>query len=190
MVLKIFDIFTNYTASLLYVITRSFEYTALFKPDGSRPVNSEKYVVGIGYNPKKGEEGLAILESTLAEWPSAMNMPSTLIPSHIMQGDRKFCSSFLKAAREMTATQTKALSNVFSLLDTWLSNPGKGQTNTFDNKGKNLKGGKGKGKGKNKGCKGKGKSGKEKSGLYGCKKSAKGSQPYDRLEYDFLVRNP
>ena len=44
-VCKIFDVFTPFTAGLLYILHRHFESFALVKPITSRPANSERYVV-------------------------------------------------------------------------------------------------------------------------------------------------
>ena len=48
-VYKIYDIFTEYTLDLLYILHRSYTAFAVFKPATSRPGNSEKYVVCLGY---------------------------------------------------------------------------------------------------------------------------------------------
>lgn len=44
-VIKIFDIFTKFTTSLLYILVSEFEVCHFCKPAASRPSNSEKYVV-------------------------------------------------------------------------------------------------------------------------------------------------
>ncbi|KAF9926684.1 FtsJ methyltransferase domain-containing protein 2 [Linnemannia zychae] len=44
-VVKVFDIFTPVTASLVWILSRSFEKICVMKPLTSRPMNSERYVV-------------------------------------------------------------------------------------------------------------------------------------------------
>ena len=44
-VIKIFDIFTDFTVKLLYFLTIFFEKVIITKPFTSRPANSEKYVI-------------------------------------------------------------------------------------------------------------------------------------------------
>jgi len=49
MILKIFDTTFRATLELLWILSTVFERTALVKPHTSRPANSERYWVGIGY---------------------------------------------------------------------------------------------------------------------------------------------
>ncbi|KAL0231797.1 hypothetical protein GEMRC1_011201 [Eukaryota sp. GEM-RC1] len=44
-VLKVFDIFTPFTVSLLYYLYVSFRKFSIFKPVTSRPANSERYII-------------------------------------------------------------------------------------------------------------------------------------------------
>ncbi|CAG8679949.1 12382_t:CDS:2, partial [Acaulospora morrowiae] len=44
-VLKVFDIFTPFTAALIWILYRHFEKICIIKPLPSRPANSERYVV-------------------------------------------------------------------------------------------------------------------------------------------------
>ncbi|KAL0211567.1 hypothetical protein RCL1_005193 [Eukaryota sp. TZLM3-RCL] len=44
-VLKVFDIFSPFTVSLLYILYASFQRFSIFKPVTSRPANSERYIV-------------------------------------------------------------------------------------------------------------------------------------------------
>ncbi|VDP11960.1 unnamed protein product [Soboliphyme baturini] len=48
-VCKLFDTLTAFSVGLLYLLWRSFDRVCLHKPKTSRPANSEKYVVCIGY---------------------------------------------------------------------------------------------------------------------------------------------
>lgn len=44
-VCKLFDIFTQFSVGLVYLMYRAFEQVSIFKPNTSRPANSERYIV-------------------------------------------------------------------------------------------------------------------------------------------------
>ncbi|XP_031833970.1 cap methyltransferase 1 isoform X2 [Nomia melanderi] len=44
-VTKLFDIFTTFSAGLVYIMYRCFDEVCLFKPNSSRPANSERYLI-------------------------------------------------------------------------------------------------------------------------------------------------
>ncbi|XP_026689318.1 cap-specific mRNA (nucleoside-2'-O-)-methyltransferase 1 [Diaphorina citri] len=44
-VCKVFDMFTPFSAGLLYLLYRSYKQVCIFKPNTSRPANSERYIV-------------------------------------------------------------------------------------------------------------------------------------------------
>eukprot|EP01119_Soliformovum_irregulare_P016671 TRINITY_DN4865_c0_g1_i1.p1 TRINITY_DN4865_c0_g1~~TRINITY_DN4865_c0_g1_i1.p1 ORF type:complete len:624 (+),score=161.70 TRINITY_DN4865_c0_g1_i1:111-1982(+) len=48
-VCKLFDVFTPFTVGLLYILSKRFNQFCLIKPYTSRPANSERYVVCLGY---------------------------------------------------------------------------------------------------------------------------------------------
>jgi hypothetical protein len=50
MVIKIYTYFTDYTLSLLIILSLVFDYTYIAKPLTSKPTNSELYVVCKGFN--------------------------------------------------------------------------------------------------------------------------------------------
>jgi hypothetical protein len=47
---KIFDIFSLTMIQILYILSLSFHKVHIYKPETSRPANSEKYLVCIGFN--------------------------------------------------------------------------------------------------------------------------------------------
>lgn len=49
LVCKLFDVFTPFSAGLLYLMWLCFEKLALHKPNTSRPANSERYVIGLKF---------------------------------------------------------------------------------------------------------------------------------------------
>lgn len=44
-VCKLFDIFTVYSVGLIYLMYRAFRHVCIFKPNTSRPANSERYII-------------------------------------------------------------------------------------------------------------------------------------------------
>ncbi|XP_034187879.1 cap methyltransferase 1 isoform X4 [Osmia lignaria lignaria] len=44
-VTKLFDLFTPFSAGLIYLMYRCFEEISIFKPNSSRPANSERYLI-------------------------------------------------------------------------------------------------------------------------------------------------
>lgn len=47
-VTKLFDLFTPFSAGLVYIMSRCFESITIFKPNTSRPANSERYLICYG----------------------------------------------------------------------------------------------------------------------------------------------
>lgn len=43
-VCKLFDLFTPFSVGLVYLMYHAFEKVCIFKPNTSRPANSERYV--------------------------------------------------------------------------------------------------------------------------------------------------
>ncbi|XP_058807996.1 cap-specific mRNA (nucleoside-2'-O-)-methyltransferase 1 isoform X2 [Phymastichus coffea] len=50
-VTKLFDLFTPFSASLVYIVYRCFKKISIFKPNTSRPANSERYLICQGKLP-------------------------------------------------------------------------------------------------------------------------------------------
>jgi cap1 methyltransferase len=44
-VVKLFDVFTPFSVGLLWLMRRAFHQICIFKPNTSRPANSERYLV-------------------------------------------------------------------------------------------------------------------------------------------------
>ena len=44
-VTKLFDLFTPFSAGLIYIMHRCFKHISIFKPNTSRPANSERYLI-------------------------------------------------------------------------------------------------------------------------------------------------
>ncbi|XP_014206448.1 cap-specific mRNA (nucleoside-2'-O-)-methyltransferase 1 [Copidosoma floridanum] len=50
-VTKVFDLFTPFSAGLVYILYRCFNQISIFKPNTSRPANSERYLICQGKRP-------------------------------------------------------------------------------------------------------------------------------------------
>ncbi|KAG7199158.1 hypothetical protein KM043_018046 [Ampulex compressa] len=50
-VTKLFDLFTHFSAGLIYLMYRCFDEVCIFKPNTSRPANSERYLICKGKRP-------------------------------------------------------------------------------------------------------------------------------------------
>ncbi len=67
-VCKVFDLFTSYMIRLIYFLYNHFQYVYLYKPETSRPANSEKYIVCIGYLNKLTDNDKKHLLSLIQEY--------------------------------------------------------------------------------------------------------------------------
>jgi hypothetical protein len=69
MVVKMFDMFSQETCDLLWDCYLHFDKVYVIKPLGSRICNSEKYIVGVRYNPKyTGARQLSGIYNLIPDW--------------------------------------------------------------------------------------------------------------------------
>ena len=61
---KVFDLLTDFNASLLYVVGQCFERISIVKPYTSRPANSERYVVFLGLKEQHPDAVIELLSRT------------------------------------------------------------------------------------------------------------------------------
>ena len=67
-VCKIFDIFSLSMIQILYIIVNCFEYVYIYKPETSRPANSEKYLICLYYKDNLSKEFKNNLINIIDEW--------------------------------------------------------------------------------------------------------------------------
>jgi len=67
-VCKIFDIFSVSMLQILYIITNCFQYVYIYKPETSRPANSEKYLICLYYKDNLSKELKNNLINIIDEW--------------------------------------------------------------------------------------------------------------------------
>ncbi|KAF4673808.1 FtsJ methyltransferase domain-containing protein 2 [Perkinsus chesapeaki] len=139
LVCKLFDTFSAITASIIYVTTRLFDKCYIVKPQRSRVVNSERYLVGVGF---KGRENpdyevlMKAMEFCHSTCFTEDEGPESVVPVRLMEDDRKFQISLSQSIRELALRQTRALDIVMNAVDEAVAR----------GKGGQRKGGKGKGR--------------------------------------------
>ncbi len=67
-VCKVFDLFTSTMVRILYLLHSNFDEVYFYKPDTSRPANSEKYLVCVGYKNLLTEDEKAYLLHLIQEY--------------------------------------------------------------------------------------------------------------------------
>ena len=152
-IIKCFDIFTEYSRSFIYLLSRLFSKVYLTKPEYSRVVNSEKYVVCLEFN--KNHPELEKVKSQLKNFKmNGLKNPTGIVN---IPTDKKFDISIDSFIRKNVQEQTTALRSVVDrcyellmnqndVIENQTRNDNKGKNQSFTPKGKNGKKGKGKGK--------------------------------------------
>jgi len=72
-VCKIFDLFSFTMIQILFILSCSFEEVYIYKPDTSRPANSEKYLVCMNYKNNLSEETKMYLLNIIETWQNMEN---------------------------------------------------------------------------------------------------------------------
>jgi cap1 methyltransferase len=117
---KLFDTFSAFTVSLIYIMTLSFRECHIIKPHRSRRVNSERYIVGIGYmgvDPKY----MALLEETYKNWNDD-NVLTTFVDVNVMKSNTKFWNTITSYTKSICIQQTTCLKKIMDVVDVKLNN--------------------------------------------------------------------
>ena len=119
---KLFDTFSDITASLIYACSCVFESVLIIKPSHSRAVNSERYLVCKGA--KKFENRKEILK-ILMFFNNEFNIDSNSVAETLFdfQYTRAFNDSLRSSVRYFTRQQTDALERVLNYADKLMANP-------------------------------------------------------------------
>jgi len=67
-VCKVFDLFTITMIQIIYIISSCFEKVYIYKPETSRPANSEKYLICMYYKNNLSEKTKEVLLNIIEEW--------------------------------------------------------------------------------------------------------------------------
>lgn len=121
-VLKMFDTFTDLSKGVLYIITSMFEDVYVFKPDSSRPVNSERYIIALRFKKRcRYQHYIKILEDIHTNWVDG-HIPECIAQSCSMRYDKLFHDSFTKSCSTIADHQTKIIRRIMDQVDAWMLN--------------------------------------------------------------------
>jgi cap1 methyltransferase len=94
-VCKVFDLFTYSMNQILYLLYNSFEKVIIYKPETSRPANSEKYIVCINFYDNISQENKNKLIENIKIWNDIKDEENTAFLKNI-----KIDSDFLHKISE------------------------------------------------------------------------------------------
>jgi 23S rRNA U2552 (ribose-2'-O)-methylase RlmE/FtsJ len=80
---KVFDLFTYSMVQILYLLYNSFEKIIIYKPETSRPANSEKYIICINYYDNIEDNEKNNLIENIRTWNNITNEENTAILDNI-----------------------------------------------------------------------------------------------------------
>lgn len=116
-IVKLFDVTTLATTSLVLSLALCFEEFIIFKPSTSRAINSERYLVLRNH---LAEDRLTTrihkrLMYAYTKWPEAWgdNVCVELLPFDTLQKQTDFCQLMADMWKEQALAQSKALSKLF-----------------------------------------------------------------------------
>jgi len=127
--IKLYDTFTDFTASILWGLCQVFEKVQLFKPQGSRACNSERYVVAFGFREDAGDFLTILIQRLDAAMKCARSSKEdsdimtsnlsvvTLFPLDILHGDAEFVDSLRAVTDKLAKQQTEALKLILDDVD-------------------------------------------------------------------------
>ena len=118
-VCKVFDLFSISMIQILYIISLSFEKVYIYKPDTSRPANSEKYLVCLYYKDNLSESVKNNLLDIIEIWNNITNTlqeDETIIFENI-KIDNKFIQHLNEYNEKYINSQLFYLNNTIKLAE-------------------------------------------------------------------------
>lgn len=114
-VVKVFDLFTPFSVSLIYLMYKSFEMISICKPNTSRPANSERYLVCKWKKPYTENIRQYLFEINKELWDN--NKESNidvleLVPLNVIQSDKNFMDYIYNSNNEIGKNQIVGLLKV------------------------------------------------------------------------------
>ncbi len=85
---KVFDLFSIPMMKMLEILKQNFEYLYIYKPETSRPANSEKYIVCMNYLDRMREEEKDHLIKCIETWNEMVKKPVLPVPKKEAKKDR------------------------------------------------------------------------------------------------------
>ncbi|XP_059839475.1 cap-specific mRNA (nucleoside-2'-O-)-methyltransferase 1 [Hypanus sabinus] len=117
-VCKTFDLFTPFSAGLIYLLFLCFERVSLFKPITSRPANSERYIVC-----RSLREGTDVVRDYLFTVNVKLNQlrgsdqdVTTLVPLAVLKAHQPFSQHLCTSNQSHAVLQIKALAKIHAFI--------------------------------------------------------------------------
>uniref|UniRef100_A0A915K602 Cap-specific mRNA (nucleoside-2'-O-)-methyltransferase 1 n=1 Tax=Romanomermis culicivorax TaxID=13658 RepID=A0A915K602_ROMCU len=111
LVCKLFDVFTPFSAGLLYLMWRSFDKICLHKPHTSRPANSERYVLAFGFLGRNCQQIIDHLWAANLEYDRLSQEELVdsdvleLVPLNVLRESESFCDYLTQSNEKMAKRQ-------------------------------------------------------------------------------------
>lgn len=110
---KLFDTFTAFTVSIIYLTTHLFDQCYIIKPLHSRRVNSERYLVGIGYKPNLIYTNF--LKTIHETWDD--KLVGSLVDIDVMKNDTVFWNTLREYTLNICIQQTNCINKIMNEVD-------------------------------------------------------------------------
>ncbi|XP_048375572.1 cap-specific mRNA (nucleoside-2'-O-)-methyltransferase 1 [Sphaerodactylus townsendi] len=130
-VCKTFDLFTPFSAGLVYLLYCCFERVSICKPVTSRPANSERYVVckGLKSGIEEVKEYLFAVNMKINQLRKSDQDVNLVVPLEVIKGDHEFYDFMVQSNERYCKAQIKALAKIRAFVqDTTLSEPQQAET--------------------------------------------------------------
>ena len=110
---KVFDLYTDFSVELCYILAQSFERFCIIKPYTSRPANSERYVIGLGL--REQNPGSSILLSKVNDselWSDESNEITSFFDINLVPQD--FLNYLKESNEELVQSQEDACNELLT----------------------------------------------------------------------------
>jgi cap1 methyltransferase len=117
---KVFDLFSVSMIQILYIMYCSFEKMYIYKPETSRPANSEKYIICMYYKDNLTQNDKDYLLQIIEKWQElaqTLNENDSVIFNHL-KVDNKFINLLNEYNQQYMDTQLFYLRNTLNLIET------------------------------------------------------------------------
>ena len=110
-IVKIFDTFTSFSKTLIYTLSQMFTDIYIYKPDSSRGINSEKYLICLTL---KNKDYIDLLTNVLINYKT---IPKYVIPIVSVHSDTKFSLGFSQYMKRSVEIQCNHLNKIIQKLE-------------------------------------------------------------------------
>lgn len=114
-VCKLFDIFTQFSVGLVYLMYRAFDHVSIFKPVTSRPANSERYIICKGLRSDAGPIRDYMFDLNLKFEKLGITSKEDIVevvPLELLDGDDNFFEYIFTSNQRLGQIQVIALSKI------------------------------------------------------------------------------